>query len=464
MKQLFFFSVSALLFLAGCGGEPTPEEKSRAAMLAKLEAGHKQRFLQDGSSLKKQEKGPAHKSADDPSAYVYKGKILNNAEEKAWKEEGIENREYPKWARLGVNAKEATQWKALGISYEAISVFHMQKYTPHSAGEFMKREFFTRPSFYAQFGTPVYDFDSICLSVIKRQQPPFAFLEERCIPYMNEAHRNEAIGHLLDESEITKGPLALEYLAELRRLALDNAQIQSGMEVTIEEFIEDEDTENFVFLFPLLQNEPTREEMAFIDEHKLPLQEEERFFSFQNPEYWIHRAEAQAAAEEAAARQEALLRAKKEKERKTAALNLAKAEALAREKARRQEEYRKQKIAQKAEAIRRTKAKKVCGAYINPDQLSGQQVLLEGEVIFTVEEAGERMFGYGVKARNDDRIYFVRDPKNMAKAEISDTISWRLKTMGRTEALSQQSEDTFSYDKKSKTKFTMALFLQKCEL
>ena len=84
------------------------------------------------------------------------------------------------------------------------------------------------------------------------------------------------------------------------------------MEVTIEEFMEDEDTKNFSFLFPLLKNEPTQAEMTFIDEQKLPLTKEERFFSFQNPQYWIARAEADDARKAAAAKQEALLREKKE--------------------------------------------------------------------------------------------------------------------------------------------------------
>ena len=460
MRKLVFLSVSILLFLSGCGGDPAPEKNSMAAMRAKLEAGHKERFSRHGSSVKIEKSDK--KRIDDPNAYVYKGKILTNEEEKEWKKAGISNTEYTQWATLDMKPKDVSQWKDLNISYSAISVFSKQNYTPETASKLMQKKFFARPNFYAQFGTPVYEFDSICQGVIARQQPPFAFLEERCLPYMEASHKNEAIGHLLDEAKLTKGPLALEYLAELRNLATENKKIQSGMEVTIEEFIEDEDTDNFVYLFPLLQNEPTQDEMIFIDENKLPLENEERFSSFQNPQYWQHRAETIKAANLAAERQEALLRAKKSNERKEALAQLAQAQADVREKELQQKLYKQKDQARKKEAARRIKAKELCGEMLNAEQYSGKQALIEGEVIFIVGETGHKRFGYGIKAREDGKIYFIRDPKNLARTQIGKTISWKLKTMGRTEALSKQEETIYSYDSKSTTKFTMALFVKEC--
>ncbi len=461
MYKLFLL-LSLLVFL-GCGGEPTPEERQMEELRQKLLSAHESRFEQDGS-VNRSKHGVETKEETDPTAYSYKGKALSVKDEKPWRDAGIGNKEYPQWAALGMEPSEVLQWKKLDLSYAAIKVFKQQKYTPKTAAKFMQKQFFTRPIFYARFGTPVYEFDTICQSVVQRQQAPFAFLEERCLPYMEKAHKNEVIGHLLDEARITKGPLVIEYLAELRRLADKNSQIKSGMEVTIEEFIEDEDTDNFVFLFPLLKNEPTQEEMDFIDAHKLPLQDEERFFSFNNPEYWKNRAEAEAAEAEYAARQEEMLRAKKEKERKLAQLKLAKAEAMAKEKARKEEEYRRQQKEKKIENVRRIKAKELCGEYLNAEHLSGKNVLMEGDVLFTVDERGSKMFGYGIQGREDAKIYFIRDPKNAAKARVSDTISWRVKTMGRTEALSQGSSKVFIYDKKSKTKFTMALYVDECKV
>ncbi len=463
MYQRFLLWTTALVILAGCGQEPAPAPNSLEALRDKMRASHQQRFERDGSSLEEIHDENI-KRADDPDAYVYDDKVLTVDEEKVWRDAGIDNTEYPGWAALGMEPKEVLEWKGLNLSYAAISVFKTQAFTPQSAQRFISRKFFTRPLFYAQFGTPVYEFDSICKAVVARQQAPFAYLEERCLPYMEASHKNEAIGHLLDEAKITKGPLALEYLAELRRLAQDNAKIQSGMEVSIEEFMEDEDTQNFIFLFPLLKSEPTKAEMDFIDENKLPLQDEERFFSYQNPQYWINKAEAEAAAAEAAARQEAVLRAKKEKERKAAEIALMKAEAMAKEKARKEALYKEQQQAKKMENIRRIKAVQMCGKFIQPDQLSGQEVTLEGEVVFTVDEAGSKMFGYGVKAAHDGQIYFVRDPRNLGAATIGQSVMWQLKTMGRTEALAQQSKQAFVYDKKSDTKFTMGLFLQQCNV
>jgi len=236
------------------------------------------------------------------------------------------------------------------------------------------------------------------------------------------------------------------------------------MEVTLEEFIEDEDEDNFVFLFPLLKNEPRQEEMDFIDNHNLPLQDEERFMSFNNAQYWINREEAKAAAIELAASQEALLLANKDKDRKLAELKLLKAQAIAKEKMRKEELYKQQQAAKKMEIRRRAKAREICGEYISSEQFSGREVLLEGKILFIVDEAGDKKFGYGIKARPDSKIYFIRDPKNLANAKVEETVSWRLKTMGRTEALSSVSGTAFVYDKKSKTKFTMALYLKKCQV
>jgi len=460
MCRLLFLSLSILL-LAGCGGSPAPEKNSMEALRAKLEAGHSGRFERDGSSVVKTN-SPKSTRLDDPTAYVYKGKVLSKSSEEKWKKSGIDNKEYSQWAALDMEPKEVEKWKKLGISYAAISVFHKQKYTPKTAARFMKKKFHQRPVFYAQFGTPVYDFDSICQGVIARQQPPFAFLEEKCLPYIKASHKNEAIGHLLDEAKLTKGPLALEYLAELRHLAGENVKIQSGMEVSIEEFIEDEDTENFIYLFPFLQIEPTADEMAFIDEKNLPLQDDERFLSYQNPQYWVNRAEAIEAAQLAAQRQEELLQIKKEEEQAAALAKLEQAQAMVREKELQQKRYKEKERARQAEIARRIKAKEVCGEMLNIDQLSGKQALIEGQVIFVVGETGDKMFGYGIKGREDGKTYFIRDPKNLAKTQIGKTVSWELKTMGRTEALSKQSQTEYAYDKKSKVKFTMALFVKEC--
>ncbi len=467
MYKLFFLSLSLLLFLSGCGIEPTPQEKAReesmAAMRANMEARQKQMFSKTEAALAGEtvyapvKKRADIKDADDPTAYVYEDKVLSLSEEKAWKEAGIDNQEYPQWRALQIEPKEAKEWKNLQISPAAITLFHNQGYTPKKAKLFMDKEFESRPVFYAQFGTPVYEFDTICQDVIKRQQPPFAFLEERCLPYMKDSHKNEAIGHLLDEAKLIKGTLVLEYLAELRRLAEKNSAIQSGMEVTIEEFMEEEDKANFTFLFPLLVNEPTREEMDFIDRHKLALTKSERFYSYQNPQYWKKRIAAQDAAKDAAARQEALLRAKEQRQ----SANL---QAKAAEKALKARQAREKMEAEKNEALRLQRAHELCGAYIKQDELSGKALLIEGEVIFSVEERGSRMFGYGVKSVSDQKIYFIRDPQNSVDTDINTKISWQVKTMGRTEALSKIDAKSYRYDSKSKTKFDMALLMHECKI
>ena len=474
MYKRLTIGASALLLLSACGGGPTPPENtpenSMAAMRAKMEARQKQMFSKTDAALSGEavyvpvQKKADRKDVDDPTAYVYEDEVLTFKEEKTWKEAGIDNREYPQWKSMQVEAKEAKEWKSLEISMAAVALFRQQGYTPKKAKAFRDKEFAARPLFYAQYGTPVYEFDAICRGVIKRQQPPFAFLEERCLPYMEAAHKNEAIGHLLDEAKLTKGPLVLEYLAELRRLAANNSVIQSGMEVSIEEFMEDEEKGHFTFLFPLLINEPTSEEMAFIDKHKLPLTKAERFRSYQNPQYWTRRAAAEKSAQDAAARQEADLRAKDEQERERARSEAA-ARALAAKQAREKSAAEKNEALRlQNEAGRIAKAQALCGAYIGQDELSGKELLIDGKVIFTVEEHGSRMFGYGIQSSADQKIYFIRDPQDTAKVELNTRISWQVKTMGRTEALSKISPTRYGYDKKSKTKYEMALLLQECRI
>ena len=474
MYRLVFFPLLIVLLFTACGPEPTPREKARdaqmAAMRANMRATHGQRFAKAEDALvgnivqdKKLAKSD-RKDEDDPTAYVYNGAVLSFKAEKEWMEAGIINTEYPQWAALNMNPNEVNEWKALGISYASISVFKEAGYTPTKTKQFFKKKFSDRPRFYQQFGTPVYEFDSICQGVIKRQAAPFAYLEEKCLPYMEASHKNEAIGHLLDETKIKKGPLPLEYLAELRRLEATNSEIQSGMEVSIEEFIEDEDKDNFIYLFPLLKTEPTDDEMNFIRDNKLPLEKEERYFSYQNPQYWIKKAAADDAARKAAAHQEAMLRAKENEEKRLAAVKVAEAKAMAKLKALKEKKAKEQALAQKNEAIRRQKAEAVCGTRIAPDQLSKKEVYIDGKIIFTVEERGEKMFGYGVKSSKDKQIYFIRDPKDKAKQSVGKNVTWILKTMGRTEALGKVSNREYTYDKKSKSKFTMALFIKECEL
>lgn len=479
MHKLLLFPVLILLIFTGCGTGPSPtgtsDEDEFARLRAKMEAAQKQQFASTQAAISgRGEQYVAdidrEKSKDDPSAYVYEDKVLTLEEEKLWINEGIDNDEYPLWAKLGMKADEVNAWKDLNISYAAIGVFYTQGYTPSKVQKHMEKKFFARPTFYAQYGTPVYEFDSICQAVSDEQKAPFAFLEEKCLPYMEASHKNEAIGHLLDETGVTKGPLVVEYLAELRRLTEKNSEIQSGMEVSIEEFVEDEDTQNFAFLFPLLKNEPTSDEMKFIDVKRIQLQKTERFLSYKNPKYWAKKAAQKKAAKAAAAREEARIRAKREK----AQDEEDRAQALLKLKALKKEKARLKKIADakaaiankravKREALRQIKAQAVCGKYIFPDQFSNQEAFLEGKVVFAVGEHGDKMFGYGVKSRSDQKIYFVRDPKNAAKAKLRSNISWKLKTMGRTEALAKISDIEYAYDKKSKTKYPMALYVKECK-
>ena len=473
MYKVLVSSVLIISVFTACGPEPTPYEKARddsmAAMRAKMEARQKQRFSKTTDALVgKTTSGKKHtmhrNRLDDPTAYVYNEEVLSKKEEKLWKKEGISNTEYPQWAALEMSADEVQGWKNLGISYAAIEVFKKAGYSSEKTSRYFYRKFSERPSLYQQFGTPVYEFDTICQGVVKLQAAPFAYLEEKCLPYMKESYKNEVLGHILDETKTKKGPLALEYLAELRRLADENSKIQSGMEVSIEEFIEDEDTKNFMYLFPLLKTEPIDEEMNFILEHKLPLEKVERYHSYNNPQYWREKAEAEDAAKKAAAQYEAQLRAKANREKRDAAIKAAEAKAFAKRKALQEQEDAAIALKNKTRNERTQKAKELCGEIIAPDQLSRKAVFVDGKIVFTVEERGNRMFGYGVQSLHDNKVYFIRDPKDQAKQGIGTEVIWELKTMGRTEALTQSSDNEYSYDKKSKTKFTMALFVQECEL
>lgn len=474
MYRLVFSSLLIVLLFTACGPEPTPREKARdaqmAAMRAKMRATHGQRFAKAEDALvgnivqEKKIVESDRKDEDDPTAYVHNGEVLSFKAEEEWIKAGISNTEYPQWAALDMDPDEVNKWKALDISYESIVVFKEAGYTPKTTKQFFNKKFNHRPLFYQQFGTPVYEFDSICQGVIKRQAAPFAYLEEKCLPYMEASHKNEVLGHLLDETKIQKGPLPLEYLAELRRLAKTNSEIKSGMEVSIEEFIEDEDIENFIYLFPLLKSEPTDDEMQFIREQKLPLENEERYLSYKNPKYWKEKAAVEEAERIAAAKQEAMLRAKEAKEKQLAAQKLAKAKAEAKRKALKEKQAKAKALEAKKITLRRQKAEAICGTRIEPDQLSRKEVYVDGKIVFTVDERGGKMFGYGVKSSADNKIYFIRDPKNRAKKAVGALITWKLKTMGRTEALSKVSNREYSYDKKSKSKFTMALFVQECEL
>jgi len=92
-KILILLSSLSLLLFTGCGGDPAPKKNSIEAIRAKLEAAHKKRFEQDGSSVRISRSDK--KRLSDPDAYVYQGDVLSRKEEKKWKKEGISNKEFP---------------------------------------------------------------------------------------------------------------------------------------------------------------------------------------------------------------------------------------------------------------------------------------------------------------------------------------------------------------------------------
>ncbi len=434
-----FSTVLVPLLFTACVKEPEPNEFSH--LRAQMEK--RQSYTFGDSVSKLEERKYHHQTGNGNSTVVDPDEELRRKaedERQKWLAVHIDEVEAEDWKALGLSPKYAARWKKTGLSYSTIAVLIREDVVPSEAIEFMRRDFKKNPRAFHEFAQPLFDFKDACEAVLKADIDSLLGITKRCREYVQNLNLSLISGHLADE--FGDNDLALEYISKLRQIDRQKAFIQKQMYKAEQSAMIQGKVKSFALLFPVLESSPSKEEMFFVKQHKLPLEETSRYKSYEYYEFWVNKE-------------------KKEEEARVAAIAQQRALKKAKEARQKAEAYR-----MKALAYNKMVASE-CGDMVTATPSTGEKVHVEGEVQYLVGKKGSNIFAYVVRNNKDGKGYLVRDPnaKNMTK--VGEEISWTATTVGRVASLTLDDDGTASYNHYVETNddmefYPMLKFISKC--
>lgn len=431
--------LSIILFLfTGCG-EPEPDEFSqlRRDMLRKQDNtfGYSVKNLENrkNKDYKRQLSSLSRLSEVDKALIAEE-----EAEKQRWLAAGISLEEAKDWKALGLSPKHAKHWKKTGLSYNTISVLIKEDVLPTEAIAFMKKDFDKHPKAFAAFANPLYEFQSSCQKVLDVSDKNLDKINKKCKEYVQVLGHSAVSGYMADEYK--DNDLSLEYISKLREVDSKKAYLQKQMYMRSQLCLINREKNNFALLFPMLDVSPTKEEMFFIKQHKLALEDTQRYKSYKYYDFWVKKEAHESSARLAAIKQEQRLKA--------AQLKRKKAEA-----------YR-------ASAISYNKmVASECGDMVTSVPSTGERVHLEGKILYVIGKQGSNIFAYVVQNKSDKKNYLVRNPNAKKTMKVDTNVSWTALTVGRVVSVSLDTDGTASYnhyEDDDKEYYPMLKLVSKC--
>ncbi len=408
----------ALLFSA-CGGEPEPDEFTK--MRLDMEKHHEQVFGDTVEKLESRKKNAALRkkygiTEIDPEEEL---RIQQEAERKRWLAVDIDDEEAEDWKALGLSPKNAARWKKTGLSYNTISVLIKEDVLPSEAVAFMNRKFTKYPRAFDTFSQPLFEFKNSCNSILDSKNFSMPLISKQCKEYVQLLEFSTISGYLADEYQ--DNDLSLEYISKLRQVDSQKSYIQKEMEKQAHQSMINGDSKSFALLFPILETSPTKEEMFFVKQHKLKLEDSKRYKSYEYYEFWVNKDKAEEKARLAAIEQQQSLKRAKSARLKEQAYRM---KALA---------YNKMVASE-------------CGEMVTSAPSTGEKVHVEGKVLYTIGKKGSNIFAYVVKNDKDSKSYLVREPNAQKSESVGTEISWTAVTVGRVASVTLDDDGTASYN------------------
>lgn len=426
-----------LLLFSACVGEPEPNEFSQ--MRIDMEKRQSEMFAKSVENLEKRKQFYSNKQRSvkvvDPQEEL---RLQQEAERQRWLAVDIDQDEAEDWKALNLSPKQALRWKKTGLSYNTISVLIKEDVSPSEAIAFMSKKFDKTPKAFALFAQPLYAFKDSCKKILDAKNEEFGLINKKCSDYVQLTEFNAISGYMADQYK--DNDLSLEYISKLRQMDSQKIYIQSLMDKKSHDCMIQADTKNFSLLFPMIERSPTKEEMFFVSEHKLPLKETNRYRSHEFYQFWINKEKEEEKARVAAIRQQQELKAAKAARLKSEAYRM---KALA---------YNKMVASE-------------CGEMVTSHPSTGERVHVEGEILYLVGKKGTNVFGFVVKNLRDGKNYLIREPNTKRRVDKSSMISWTALTVGRVVSITLEEDGTATYnhyEDESKEYFPMLKFASEC--
>ena len=459
---IFLPLITVLILLSGCFSQPTPQE--RKWLYAGISLKNKKIWDLYGIGLDevldwRRYKFPIRKAMPwltqgfkPVEAKAWRDFGFYASDAKAWRELNITYKDYPNWEALHIPIEEVRRWKKLDLPYYAVALLKEIKFTPKRTKVYLSQEFHAYPRVYREYNSRIYNFSKVCDRLSQQKNYTITGIQQQCNAYKTRVEKSKVFGHILDMKNNTKS-LKI-YINQLRDLKFSKDEMQRNMAVKIDQSIAKNDIKFFSFLFPLLDTVPRKQEMAFIETHHLDFNDNKRYQSYEDIDFWIAKAQKEYRIQK---------RLEKEKKRRKKAAERARKEAILLAKERRQRALSKARRL-KHERIERLAFQK-CGPALSADSSFGETVQLFGNIAFVVGEKGRSTFGYGVQSLHNSGVYYVRDPKGKIKIKPNTPVRLIVKKLRRLAGLKIIEKSARAlYDPRSDTMYEMALYIKPCTI
>ncbi len=437
---MFKIILSLLILFGFTACLPGPEDNEFSQLRRDMQRHNDEIFMGSDENLKNRTSRSKRRritALDDPSEEL---RIEEEAEKKRWLAVDIDENEAEDWKALHLSPKSAKRWKKTGLSYNTIAVLIKEDVFPAEAVAFMHRKFDDNPKAFAAYGEALYEFENSCKKIIDSNNNNLAVISKQCKDYIEKMNFNSIAGYMADFYE--DNDLSLEYISKLRQTDAQKDYIQTLIEKKSTESMIKGDTKSFALLFPILERSPTEEEMHFVKERNLPLEDTKRYKSYEYYDFWINKE-------------------KNEEKTRLAAVKRQKALKKAKTKRLQKEAYRLQALAYNKMVASE------CGEAVSADPSTGEKVHVEGKIAYTIGKRGSNIYAFVIKNKKDGKYYIIRNISSSKKIDKSKPVSWIATTVGRVVSVTIDEEDkTASYDHYSdeddREDFPMLKYSSKC--
>ena len=436
MHLKLLLAIILAFLITGCGGEPEPDEFTQ--MRLEMEKRHSYYYGDSVEKLESRKRNTNLTSSVGGIDSQEESRIQAEAEKKRWLAVGIDEAEAEDWKALGLSPKNAARWKKTGLSYNTISVLIKEDVLPSEAVAFMNKKFDKHPRAFIQFAQPLFEFQNSCKNILKAKRENFALINKECEEYVQLLNFSTISGYLADEYQ--DNDLSLEYISKLRQADTQKLHIQKELAKKAYVSMVNVDVKAYGLLFPILETSPSKEEMFFVKQHNLKLEDTKRYKSYKFYEFWVNKDKAEENARIAAIEQQQILKSAKEAR------------------------LREQAYHMKALAYNKMVASE-CGESVTSEPSTGEKVHIEGKVHYIVGKKGSNIFAYVVKNVKDGKSYLIREPNAKKTESIGNDVSWTALTVGRVASLSLDDDGTASYNhyaNDDKEYYPMLKFISNC--
>ena len=498
-------SIFLIIFLSSCGSEPSADEQA---------------WTNQGFTLESRKPWlDLELNPIEAKTLVKLG--LTPKKSKKWLKKGFSIDQIKLWIKVSKNPKDVKpyfknqltpddyiQYKDIKVSPEDLKKYldanYIKNYIVFYTDLGFKfddiKTYYKKPQekksyIYKSLSTSIYNFEDTCKDFINFENLQSNTIKTNCMNFIEKSRYTNNFGLLIEKKRKKDKIILKDYRDDLRDL---KSQSEHIFKLFVEEFdyaIDNNNSDIFMYLFPLMDGMPTKKEMDYIYDNSIQMNDDKRYLTYDDAPYWIKSYARELKRRESIKNNKVKIakivdkpkvvvvipKVKKTIPKKKVVVVVPKAKKAVPKKVVQVPKAKKivpKKVVQipkkpkvkvvapvvlKPKTMTKplSKSSKACAKNITYVADNSNDVRLNGDVVFTIEKPGRRLYGIAIKNANDGKLYFVRDPLNKSKIS-GNYVDWVVKPSRRAVKISND-DDLPIYDKDDGDDYPMSEYIQECK-